>query len=113
MFSLGGPLSSTFLLDHQWLSLHSIENLFDNQDLEGVEYYIQKSTALVGEIELPVYRCLRGTNNLGKVVALSLGLGLALIFFFFRKCPPRGIYCAKYYGQGGGGKMVPGKKNEK
>ena len=24
----------------------------------------------------------------------------------------RGIYCAKYYGQGGGG-MVPGKKNEK
>ena len=83
MFSLGGPLSSTFLLDHQWLSLHSIENLFDNQDLEGVEYYIQKSTALVGEIELPVYRCLRGTNNLGKAVALSLGLGLALIFFFF------------------------------
>ena len=82
MFSLGGPLSSTFLLDHQWLSLHSIENLFDNQDLEGVEYYIQKSTALVGEIELPVYRCLRGTNNLGKAVALSLGLGLALIFFF-------------------------------
>ena len=87
MFSLGGPLSSTFLLDHQWLLLHSIENLFDNQDLEGVEYYIQKSTALVGEIELPVYRCLRGTNNLGKAVALSLGLGLALIFFF-RKCPP-------------------------
>ena len=26
---------------------------------------------------------------------------------------PRGIYYAKYYGQGGVGEMVPGKKNEK